>query len=1153
METRPVNDFKPVNAVQIEFTKTIDQIFAAYQGARPNGLEQSILVQNDFPEDNVKQKLLEKLGRNVGEGVVVAEIGALGGQAGVGLVAAYKTAEVLVGNLWAWVKPKTNERKTFYNLSYLKPKTYTIDSSRENDTVYMRRIKTLQKLRNYVYAYQQLKGTRFGLNLIVYQIGEKQLNENLIDDGKYLVEILYGRKLDAAYEALINSNDEKLFQKQITHLLDFEEKVSKLDEILESNSDDTARISMRTLSIEIIKDVTEMEEKNKEIQGKFKLLELLKTNYAKTSKAVADFEKSFQERFTRLLCNTEPNNFILYQDNESFKNLESKDEIKNNPYLNFLNQTIYAHNKVDPNQLENFSEELKTYTGNKKDPQKIITCFTSIIDSNNKLLDLQNALTKLMQIKGISALEFMKVIPQAIFIFKEIIKTQQELKAKLRQFSHELYETYPGCNKEFKNKFAKYGYYRIDFDTQSFHDALIILEQLADNADSITQNLEDTIKDQVKELDEQIKIYGYQPQIKDENKNDDIFKSAIGNVDEIASREIEEAKDDETNLEKSVQKGIEDNGEEFVKNLAPEIRELSFFEKIYNAAISHYNENAYKKQIKELIRKNKENKIQIQDLKLQNAELKIQNATQKKEHLELKIQNTTLEMEFNNTKEKNKKANLISKKPSKEEEPKLPMLYLYPVQDYLSVKTSLTHFHQTLTNLPKLVLKYDTEEVSAFLASAEKLLNEYINNENSKFSEDYVNKSLDNNQMKIRENHIFEEEELLLDVINIRSEYMKLRLRKIDEESFPFKKNNNSKENEKLLLKQAEQVFNNKGIPAIKSKDNLDNKNKYFSEAEAKKYLVKIKDGRLVDVDNKVLEDGQYIYIMDLDQNLYMYNNTGLKNPRTHSSFLDLKNVICAGGMSSIAGNISQINIASDKYSSSVFSLNKIVSAFNKEELLYQTVRIYPEADNINKSESLDLFQPNLKELEANHGLTLANVIKDINLYMKKRADETTESKFMAFFGYFSGQHYHERRADWCSILDDMTNENLDVGNIKAKITASIAKFSKHSIRQDYADKLTALRDVLTINPDALKIDYVKNYIHTSHDAYQALDYASSHASNYLENKKAKDKATSLKSARQHMFQYRRAVDGRSEFLSRNEASETESKNLYTSKFIKER
>lgn len=332
------------------------------------------------------------------------------------------------------------------------------------------------------------------------------------------------------------------------------------------------------------------------------------------------------------------------------------------------------------------------------------------------------------------------------------------------------------------------------------------------------------------------------------------------------------------------------------------------------------------------------------------------------------------------------------------------------------------------------------------------------------------------------------------------------------------------------------------------------------SPVERNTCLVKTKAGKIVFSSNsKPAPNNRYIYVIDLHGNVYIkeLNNNKIRHP----NFLSGENVKCAGELEIRDGKIISIDNASGHYSPGPFSLNSALTILEKNNMLHPEVKIEDRSKGVClkdakdvtlKTISLSQYREECAKLEDAYGITFLNTVKDINLYMKKRAKETREFGFVSkLFGY-SGQDYYDRRKHWEGVLNkllDVKNKNRDrhsqnsLLSLFDEIDKGIKEFGtdKMSARSDYANKLKALRDQLSnFDFECLNKPYIRKYLTSSKKVYENLGAVSNSVNNYVTTETKTSENKNLSNFTHRLSGHRLKAKGRSEFLTKAEVKETE-------------
>ncbi len=578
-------------AVTIELTPEISAIFRDYESARPqkdSGLSMSASYQTFSPDSN-DEGLFSKAAARVTDAVVAGELGAVGGQAGVVAGAGIAIGKTLAGHLYE----RTTKKKTIqiFNVAYLKSDELAkleanpfIGVSAEQSKS---RLDMLKKLYHHACTYQKLKGTRFGLNLYFFTIGEHR-DDSLINDPKYLVNILIGRKLVLA----ANAKSKEEYDLHIKHLRNFLKEVVKRDDILQSKSDDSTYLSIRNVINMVNKYLVDQADKEEQTADNDTLFDLLQQHVDQSLKNSAKLYDDIIDRTTRLVCDIDPEEFRQYTRDTTFTcKLDISKKLANHgSHYNVLLTKLFGQDFISDDNLSTLIAGLKKYAGIEefRNENSFKTIFKQIVENKKRLHDLLAALKKFEGIKAKAGLDaFITLSDQLAYLLQEIKKSQFALVKAQRALVDELSKYTSDCkSQEFKNAFTRHGYDRLTSDIKPINEAIIALEQISLNKEDIKAKLDGEIASSITDFQKDLSNLGFLE-----------IKPATAPEDHT---EPEAEQDDDDALKDWVEVNLEKSGVEFAKQLPENVKDLSWFKKMFSDTELRHK---YEEQQKELKKK----------------------------------------------------------------------------------------------------------------------------------------------------------------------------------------------------------------------------------------------------------------------------------------------------------------------------------------------------------------------------------------------------------------------------------------------------------------------------------------------------------------------------------------------------------------------
>jgi hypothetical protein len=501
--------FNSIPMIRVAETTEINKVFVLYENARPDANMLHSYCQPDAMQNggsNITQEVLAEMGTNM----VIAEVGALGGQHGVVAV----VGVTLLNNVWrAITGVNENHEKVYFNLYYLKPEQLAINTSGDMK----QKLNLLQTLYDYCYQYQQLKSERPGflMPVIGWKCGEYR-EENKIDDFKYLINIFIGRKLKLAAEAL-KKGDQDNYTNHLDHLFRFLEAIAKEPDFLWSRSDDTSYISLRNVINMVKMDlITQQVSEQNNSEGS-RLLGLFEQHLVETRNKSEKVLRRTEDRLINLLCMIAPDDFRNHTNLNSFnKNLEVNKEIEVNPYVHFLYQALFNYPKdgIDSelNQT-NFMKGLSDFTGLKiKDINSVIyTQFCRIATLKNQISQLFSMFALYDQIKKNGGyVGLICIIDETEFLLTKIKALQDILEKEVVHFVEILTtEIYPTSNQTFKNKFTVHGWVRSLSYVEPLNNAILTLKMLVMYKREVQEEIINNLKKNIGLFNDAVQQVGY--------------------------------------------------------------------------------------------------------------------------------------------------------------------------------------------------------------------------------------------------------------------------------------------------------------------------------------------------------------------------------------------------------------------------------------------------------------------------------------------------------------------------------------------------------------------------------------------------------------------------------------------------------------------
>lgn len=466
-----------LQATKLMLTDSIVDVFAAYQAARPIELAHSIQTSAEEMKDD---GLAVDMIREVGGAVAVAEAGALLGQRGVVAAGAYAGLKVLAQHVMQYAQGEGRPSLDVYNLHYLEREQFIKNENLGGSEAKCKeRLKKLQTLFDLTCLYQEIKGTRFGLKLGFIRIGEQQRDDKVIDDVKYFVNILIGRKLQLAAKA----RSEKEYQGHLEHLARFLESISKMPCVTQSNSDDTKYISLRKIINLVKKDLLDRTITSEDGISEPELVEGVNEGLKKINKEVGGVLGEVAKRFT---CFISPRRQIDFLDVLRVPQLDGVGNFSAfedaSSYEALLLEILYKNVAVDDGKLEKLVDEFIAFSQvgklSKENKGAIKAAFKDLIDAKNKLFQLNLELEKLLESIQSNKDSIKKLAQSLMFLLKEIKLSQSILIEKFRQVESVFRPLQKlSKNTKFKDNFTAYSSDRLDVSLEIIRETKNKLKQ----------------------------------------------------------------------------------------------------------------------------------------------------------------------------------------------------------------------------------------------------------------------------------------------------------------------------------------------------------------------------------------------------------------------------------------------------------------------------------------------------------------------------------------------------------------------------------------------------------------------------------------------------------------------------------------------------
>lgn len=470
---------RPTLATKVTLTPAIIQVLDLYELARPEDLNMSYTVADDQAKTD-GQDFLSELGMKMAEG---AALGAVGGAAGIVKGAAlgagygaYQVTSERVKNWWSGSKNQIH----VYNLDYLAETNFSKDNQNSSPEL----IDKLQALYNQCLQYQELKAKRPGFWFFGWGVGEHK-EDHHVDDVKYLVNILIGRKLKAAAEAA-NEADRKAHLEHLYRLLN---KVCASKDILFSRSDDTTYLSLRAVINTVKRDLLEIEQED-ELDNAKEILNHIFHNSNNIKNKVESFSADLDERLTYLLCDMKPIDFNLYNNKSEFNAQAGNNSIiENSKYYQLINQLIYGNLDLDLDNVDELKAGFFQYSGAQLS-KSAANSLKELTKEKQRLAKLLATFELLKQVKDSGGVEaFSNVINEYAEVLVQVKESQKKIVSCQMAFVNELSKIYKKSNnsRSFKDNFTQYGYKRMKACNRQIDDAVILIDRLPANVHEIAK------------------------------------------------------------------------------------------------------------------------------------------------------------------------------------------------------------------------------------------------------------------------------------------------------------------------------------------------------------------------------------------------------------------------------------------------------------------------------------------------------------------------------------------------------------------------------------------------------------------------------------------------------------------------------------------
>lgn len=477
--------------ISITSSKNILTVINAYNQSRQSLSSDSMILENIRPES--EPGLLKQIGVNAANGAINAGANAAVGAAlgGNGVVAATALAAVHAGlnALSSWAN---TEETITVNLQYLKPITFI-----ENNNLPEGMLQDLQERYDSVLRYQKLKMSR-GLFL---GLG-KNYKDDLVDDPKYLVAILLGHIIEEAAQAASKQD----YQNRIEQLTIFLQSIAEHEELLVSNSNDTAYLSLRTLIIWLKERETKSQEATEKSETNRQRLEKLLENLDAIFFECTNIHYNNWEMM--LATSTEYHSY----DFEQYQSHHNDPLRKNDTHIQALrkDRAFQALFKYHTEQKEISAKSLKhilataaNINANAIDKQTI-NAFSELLSANAKLQQLRMITRKISKLDIIS---LSRMISDLRFVLSELKNAVMDTEIKRKKFVNvELKKIYLlSTSIEFKNNYTKYAFTKPELTIFNQINEADFLTNIVANIEDIENKVTSDLNHQVDALQKEIR------------------------------------------------------------------------------------------------------------------------------------------------------------------------------------------------------------------------------------------------------------------------------------------------------------------------------------------------------------------------------------------------------------------------------------------------------------------------------------------------------------------------------------------------------------------------------------------------------------------------------------------------------------------------
>lgn len=173
----------------------------------------------------------------------------------------------------------------------------------------------------------------------------------------------------------------------------------------------------------------------------------------------------------------------------------------------------------------------------------------------------------------------------------------------------------------------------------------------------------------------------------------------------------------------------------------------------------------------------------------------------------------------------------------------------------------------------------------------------------------------------------------------------------------------------------------------------------YLTPTNRYRFQTSVQDELLYNANHEIMPDGDYIYVTDKQNNLYVASEHGESSKLAHfhhSSFLAGEHILCGGDMVVKNGKIVMINNGSGHYLPGVISLYTTIEILRKKKILDQDVQIkvfgVPPIPGIKNMQAMTINE------FLNHYITM------VKLQKMQKTEATLLASDMNFFNNSSNQ-----------------------------------------------------------------------------------------------------------------------------------------------------